>query len=108
MNLKALVRNALLVALPVLALSACAGGPAGPHARHHAGEARSMQAHKGMDAAMACAMHEDMMRARSPEERRAMMAEHMKKMPPEKMKQHMEMMEMKLQMMREHMAATSK
>lgn len=49
-----------------------------------------------------CAMPQELMSA-SPEERRAVMAEHMKTMPPDMMKKHMEMMGTQMDMMREHM-----
>lgn len=45
------------------------------------------------------------MGAMSMEQRRAAMAAHLKVMPPEVVKRRMEIMEMEMQMMREHMAS---
>jgi hypothetical protein len=49
-----------------------------------------------------CAMHEKMISAKTPEERQALMAEHMKSMPPEMMQRHMEMMQSQSPMMCGH------
>lgn len=50
-----------------------------------------------------CEMHEQMMRANSPEEQNAIMAEHMKNMPPQMRQQYMGMMQSHMQMMQEYM-----
>lgn len=50
-----------------------------------------------------CEMHEQMMRAKTPDEQRAVMAEHMKKMPPEIRHRYMERMHSHMQMMQEYM-----
>lgn len=72
-------------------------------------EARHMEAHRGMMgyySGGACPMDGPAvgMRAMTPEQRRAWMTEYMRRMPPEVMKQRMEVMEMQLQMMRDYMA----
>ncbi len=48
-----------------------------------------------------CDMHMKIMNAKTPEERKALMAEHLKSMPPEMKQYHLEMM----QMMKEHMGS---
>ena len=104
--------------LAAVTLTACVTDPAAQarHQRHHPDSAVTQgkmgmgagSMGKGMmmsDAEMKsmCEMHEKMMGAKTPEERRSMMTEHMKSMSPETMKKHMEMMQSEMQMMREHM-----
>lgn len=48
-----------------------------------------------MDMKAMCDMHQKMMSANTPEERRAMMDERMKNMSPEMMQKHMDMMQAK-------------
>ena len=57
----------------------------------------------GGDMAAMCDVHTKMMSAKTPEERRALMAEHMKTMSPDMMKRHMAMMQGHMQMMQEEM-----
>ena len=57
----------------------------------------------GGDMAAMCDMHGKMMNAKTPEERRAFMAEQMKTMSPDMMKKHMAMMQGHMQMMQEEM-----
>lgn len=109
-------------ALAAAILAGCATGPAAQerHRQHHPDSAQSQgrmgmgmgagSMGKGMmmsDAEMKsmCEMHEKMMDAKTPEERKSMMTEHMKKMSPEAMKKHMEMMQYEMRMMQEHMGA---
>lgn len=104
--------------LAAITLTACVTDPAAQtrHRQHHP-DAAVTQGKMGMgagpmgkgmmmsDAEMKsiCDMHEKMMGAKTPEERRSLMTEHMKTMSPETMKKHMEMMQSEMQMMQEHM-----
>jgi hypothetical protein len=81
----------------MLALTGCATGqgarsasapPSGTMSSGPAGEQRGMMDMKAM-----CDMHDRMMAAKTPEERRAMMDEHMKNMSPEMVQKHMQMMQ---------------
>jgi hypothetical protein len=88
----------------VLALTGCATVQDAQHQQHHP-ESATSQAPGAMssgpsdmpmgmmDMKAMCDMHEKMMNAKTPEERRAMMDERMKNMSPEMMQKHMEMMQ---------------
>lgn len=112
---KAFLPAALLVAAT---LAGCATDQATQHRQHHPESSASpaaTQGHMGMkegqmdkgmmmmmsDAEMKsmCDMHMKTMSGKTPEERKALMAEHMKSMSPEMKQHYMEMM----QMMQEHM-----
>ncbi|WP_019142711.1 hypothetical protein [Noviherbaspirillum massiliense] len=106
------------IALAASSLTGCAGYSQGPHGRHHSGDMAAQGSmpmggpqggHMGrMNRDDACgmeAMHERMMSARTPEERRALMAEHMRSMSLEMMQRHMEMMQMEMDMMRQQMGS---
>lgn len=54
-----------------------------------------------MDMQAMCDVHDKMMRAKTPEERQAIMDEYMKNMPPEMRQQHMQMMQQHMQMMQQ-------
>lgn len=126
----------LAAALVSVFLAGCATGPnrsAGMegHHGHHGHHGHGKHAMGGADGQMMCPMHEKMMGsnkqgmdgmhggmhggmrgARTPEEQRAMMAEHIKKMPPDMLQKRMEMtqkrmdmMQAELQMMKERLAA---
>jgi hypothetical protein len=91
----------LLIVL--LALSGCATPPDG-HSGHHpqpaaAADSGGMSGAQGgkpmMDMKAMCEMHANMMRGKTPEERQAMMAEHMKGDSVEAMKKKMAMMDEK-------------
>lgn len=97
--------------LAALVLTGCATDAATRHNLH----SDSMASQGGMymmdkkmrmsDAEMQsmCDMHTQMMRAQTPEQRKAMMAEHIKSMSPQMMQEHMNMMQSEMQMMREQM-----
>ena len=76
--------------------SALLAGCAGMHGHHGADRDRKMgatQAGQGADDMQAmCAHHREMMGAKTPEERQAMMERHMQGMTPEMRSRHMEMM----------------
>ena len=88
----------LAAVLVMLALTGCATGQDAQHRQHHpqattpqapgtmssgsSGEQMGMMDMKSM-----CDMHQKMMSAKTPEERRAMMDERMKNMSPEMMQQ---------------------
>jgi hypothetical protein len=80
-------------------LAACASpdkvGTAGnvDHQAHQRGAASSPGQMGRMDMKSMCAMHHDMMAKKTPEEREAMMKEHMPSMSPEMRRQHMAMMD---------------
>jgi hypothetical protein len=102
-------RSALVLALLASTpfLSSCATD----YGRNHASdwEARHAEMHRGMMgnySDFSCPMDGPGrgMRGMPMEERRAWMTEHMKRMPPEVLKQRMEIMEMQLQVMRDYMA----
>jgi hypothetical protein len=110
----------LLAALATaFALSACATG--GGHEGHSPGGAGSAGAHAHFDHQMhsMSEMHQRMLAAKTPEERRALMAEHMKAMqggmrmmcemgstaPPETMRRCTAMRDMTLKMLTEREAA---
>ncbi|HEY4542072.1 MAG TPA: hypothetical protein VIG66_06855 [Noviherbaspirillum sp.] len=86
-----------LITLPLLALSGCASH--GMHRAHHEG-GQGMHGKKDMHAM--CAQHGHMMGA-TPEQRRAMMEEHLKTMSPEMKQQHLQMMREQVQMLEQHM-----
>lgn len=111
------------VAFVSLALAGCASGPmanhggqhAGPQGGHHAGPHGSQHGgHRGAamgtmgmgnkDMMSMCPMHEQMTGSKTPEERKAMMAEQMKKMSPEMRQRHVQTMQEHLKMMQEVMA----
>ena len=123
--MKSLPRLFLSAATGMLAfsLAGCAAPPAQKqaHEQHHSRSSapQAMERESGhammgameKDMAEMCDMHTQMMSAKSPQERRAMMQEHMKSMSPEDMQKHMDMMQKKMtmmqsdmQMMREHMS----
>ena len=113
MKLSVITRRFALAGLVVTVLSACASSLPADHDTHHPRAEVKTQTSMGMgegheermsnaDQMAFCAMHQELMSA-SPEERRAVMAEHMKTMPPDMMKKHMEMMGTQMDMMREHM-----
>lgn len=97
----------MTVLLASLTLAGCATEPAAQHRDHHpqSADAASSMPTKGINMDM-CAMHEKMMNAKSPEERKALMAEHMRSMSPEMKKKHMEMMQEQMKMMQEHMGGS--
>jgi uncharacterized protein YggE len=101
-----------VVTAALLAMSALAGCQTGQHQNQaqHSGMAMPAggAANVSPDMSAMCAgMHEKMMAAKSPEERRALMQEYMKSMPPEmpqRMHQHMASMSPEQrQKMHEHM-----
>ncbi len=110
---------ALPLIAPVIlaaALTGCATDQSRQHKQHHpdnsAAPAKMGDKSSGGMAmteadmmAMCGDMHEKMMSAKTPEERKAMMQEHMKSMPPDMMKKHMAMMQEHMKMMQEHMGA---
>lgn len=114
MKLSVITRRFALAGLVVTVLSACASPLPADHDKHHPqAKVKTQTSAMGMgegheemrgnaDQMAFCAMHQELMSA-SPEERRAVMAEHMKTMPPDMMKKHMEMMGTQMDMMREHM-----
>lgn len=65
-------------------------GPMGPGAMGSGSSGNQMGM---MDMKSMCAMHQQMMSAKTPEEQRAIMDEHMRGMSPEMMQKHMEMMQ---------------
>ena len=88
-------------------MSGCATGQAQQNVPSGTGAARPM-AKMGPDEMAMCNMHQKMMSAKTPEERRALMAEHMKSMPPEMRQKHMEMMRENMKMMQDMMQAPAK
>jgi hypothetical protein len=71
------------------------------HGGHHGASKGAIgMGHKDMVAM--CPMHEQMMGSKTPDERKAMMAEHMKTMSPETRKQHLQRMQAHMQTMQEH------
>lgn len=105
--MKSLPRLFLSAATGVLVLS-LAGCTALPkekqkqeHEQHHPPSSASQVMEQDM--AGMCDMHDQMMSAKNPEERHAMMKEHMKSMSPEAMQKHMDMMQKKMTMMQEDM-----
>lgn len=89
------------------ALSGCATGQAQQNVPFGTGAAGPM-AKMGPDEMAMCNMHQRMMSAKTPEERRTLMAEHMKSMPPEMRQKHMEMMRENMKMMQDMMQAPAK
>lgn len=65
------------------------------HQAHQRGAASSPGQMGMMDMKSMCAMHHSMIAKKTPEEREAMMNEHMKSMSPEMRRQHMAMMDEK-------------
>lgn len=112
MKRNVITRRLALAGLVVTVLSACASPLPADHDKHHPQAGVKTQTSMGMgeghemmgnaDQMAFCAMHQELMTA-SPEERRAVMADHMKTMPPDMMKKHMEMMGTQMNMMRKHM-----
>ena len=119
--MKSCMRNILSSAamLGLLSLAGCAMYSP-EHQKHHEqapGVARPMDMKSGRDGGQMammdmdpkmkemCGMHMQMMSSMTPEQHKAMMAEHIKKMPPEMMQKRMEMMQMEMQMMRERMSS---
>lgn len=108
--MKTTVMPRLVPFLLALAITACASPGKGPaseadHKAHHpeqnspvkpSSAARPVAPQKGMagssDMKSMCEMHKNMMSAKSPAEREAMMEQKMKSMSPEMRRQHMEMM----------------
>jgi uncharacterized protein YceK len=75
------MRTILLVAAVTLTLSGCAAVSDADHAAHHPAEVPAATAAKAdMHMKMMQDMHQKMMAAKTPEERQALMAEHMKAM----------------------------
>lgn len=112
------------VALISITLTACATDQTQDHSQHHpaAGNApaSAQGKHGGMsgmgmmnsDMAAMCNMQAQKMSAKTPEERRALMAQKMKSMSPEMkqkqmemMRDHMKMMQEGMSMMQEHMGS---
>ena len=112
--MKSVFRNArslVAVLIAAAALSGCATNQQDEHAQHHpeatsatspgamgrGGSTGQMGMMGGagsqMDMKSMCEMHNKMMSSKTPEERSAMMAEHMKSMSPEMRQRHMEMMQ---------------
>jgi hypothetical protein len=95
----------LAAVLIISALTGCANMPGSQHMQHHPQSSPSQapgpmssgmsggQSGMMMDRQAMCDMHEKMMSAKTPEERRAMMNERMKDMSPEMMQKQMEMMQ---------------
>jgi hypothetical protein len=116
---------ALLASCACLVLAGCATGTGGPgHAAHHPPAGKTAAAPGGMDSMMKSMhqMHDKMMAAKTPDERAALMKDHMKvmqegmammgqmrgggmSMDPEMMGKRMDMMEMMMQMMMDREAA---
>jgi hypothetical protein len=109
-----IMKSGFLFAITILAafiLTGCSTDAATRHKSH----SDSMASQEGMgmmgkkmrmsDAEMQsmCDMHMQMMHAQTPEQRKAMMAEHIKSMSPQMMQEHMNMMQSEMQMMREQM-----
>jgi len=69
-------------------MSAGASGSAGAGTAAGSGEHMGMQGHQDM-----CSMHQQMMSARTPEERQAMMEQAMPGMPREERERHLQMMQ---------------
>ena len=89
------------------ALSGCATGQAQQSVPSGTGAARPM-AKMSPDEMVMCNMHQRMMSAKTPEERRTLMAEHMKSIPPEIRQKHMEMMRENMKMMQDMMPVPAK
>lgn len=96
------------VALTIAVLTGCATRQDVQHKQHHpdtttsqatdamsSGSGSADDKMRMMDTKAMCDMHQKMMNARTPEERRAMMDERMKGMSPEMRQQHMDMMQEK-------------
>src|SRR5690606_30805442 len=67
--------------------------PPAPADANRSGMSSGAMPMMGGDMAAMCDMHAKMMSAKTPEERRAFMAEHMQTMSPDMMKRHMAMMQ---------------
>jgi hypothetical protein len=91
--MKSLLSSSMLPAAVLIAttLAGCAAGPS-QRPQHSEGSMGSMDMSNPDAMAMCRDMHTQMMNAKTPEERQAMMAEHMKKMSPDMM-QHCPMMQ---------------
>lgn len=116
---------AIAATLLMVTLAGCATDQPQQHNKHHPGVAAApapaMQGHKAPDGgmpmskddmtAMCAGMHEKMMSAKTPEERKAVMQAHMKSMSPEmRQRMHEHMMSLspeKRQQMHEQMGAMS-
>jgi hypothetical protein len=90
------------VVVALLALAGCATPPdahSGHHPQSAAADSGGMSGAQGgkpmMDMKAMCEMHANMMRGKSPDERQAMMAEHMRGDSAEAMKKKMAMMDEK-------------
>jgi hypothetical protein len=96
----------LSVAVASVVLAACTSVPMANHGGHHAVSKGSMgmgqMGHKDMMSM--CPMHEQMMGSKTPEERKAIMAEHMRTMSPEMREMHLQRMQEHTSMMKEVMA----
>jgi uncharacterized protein (DUF3084 family) len=115
MKSKFAMASSTAIIVVATALAGCTITPptAEQHRQHHPESTASqgrmgMAGSKGMmmsdaDMKSMCQMHEQMMRAKTPEERKAIMAEHMKSMSPEMRQRHMEMMQSHMQMMQDYM-----
>lgn len=115
--------SAIAAALLMVALSGCATDQSPQHGQHHPGvtgtPSSAMQGHKAPGGgkpmsqadmtAMCAGMHEKMMSANTPEERKSIMQEHMKSMSPEmRQRMHEHMMSLspeKRQQMHEQMGS---
>lgn len=116
MNSKFSVVFPVATILVTALLAGCAAGPATPFGAHRSGPIASHDAMgmgadgmgmSGSNMASMCDMHEKMLSEKSPEERKAMMVEHMKTMSPEMMQRHMALMQSEMQMMRERMGTAT-
>ena len=113
MNSLSCVPYSIAAILLVGTLTGCATDRSQHHLRHHPDMAAShmrmgdMAGPGGMrmqqDMKAMCDMQEKMMGAKTVEERRALMAEHMKAMSPEMRKRNMAMMQEHMRTMQEHM-----
>lgn len=83
------VAPAMLAAL----LAGCAAGPQDAVGHHHGGAMDHGHGHGSMmDMNAMCDMHRQMMGGKTPQERQALIDEHMKSMPPE-MREHVRLMD---------------
>jgi hypothetical protein len=95
--------STLSIAVVSLILAGCTAGPMANHGGHHGASKGTMgMGHK--NSMSMCPMHGQMMGSKSPEEHKAMMAEHMKSMSPETRQQHLQRMQEHVNMMQEVMA----
>ena len=114
MNALPFTKSLLAPVLLTVVLAGCATAQSQDHKAHHpdtpapadakrSGMSPGAMSMMGSDMAAMCDMHVKIMSGNTPEERRALMAEHMKTMSPEMMKRHMVMMQGQMQMMQKEM-----